>query len=763
MLRPNKDLEKIFESAVSIAAEYNHEYITLEHFLYSMILNDSFNELLTKFGADVENLTHDLEKYIASDLQEIVNPDVDRPKKTITVDRVLNRAFSHVLIDGRNVIEPIDCFISIFSEKKSYANYFIKKANIDRDKFLDYIEKEIPKEDIDDSDTEIRINNQGEKILNQYCVNLTAKAKSKKIDPVIGRDKEIEDVILALARRNKSNVMLIGDPGVGKSAIVEGIARRMVEGKVPGFIKDYQLYNLDISSMLAGSKYRGDFEERLKAVINVVEKKKNIILFIDEAHMMSGAGATSGGTNDMSNMLKPALGKGIVKVIAATTWEEFRKHFEKDRALMRRFQRVVVDEPDEKTAINIIKGIKKYYERHHKVKITNRAIKDAVSYSIKYISDKKLPDKALDLIDCASARFKLRDEENGIVDRDEILFEVARIANIPLENINSKENVNLESLEKTLRKNIYGQDDAIESLLNKVFIAQAGLKSFNRPVGNFLFVGPTGVGKTEVAKQLASGLGVSLVRFDMSEFQEKHSIAKFIGSPPGYIGFDDNAGQLITQLQEHPNCVLLLDEVEKAHPDVLLVLLQLMDNGFVTGSNGKKADGRNAIVIMTSNLGASDAEKNSIGFSKLEREGDFNDAVSGFFAPEFRNRLDAVIKFGKLSKESIVKIVDKFVSDLNLLVKDKNIYIKLTSEVIDHIIEKGYNSKMGARPLQRTIDDLIKLPLSKEILFGKLTNGGVVKAVFENGSVKFNIVEVLSANNISSEEEKNEDTSVEPE
>lgn len=763
MLRPNKDLEKIFEYAVSIAAEHSHEYITLEHFLYSMILNESFNELLTKFGADIENLTHDLKKYIAGDLQEIINPEIDRPKKTITVDRVLNRAFSHVLIDGRSVIEPVDCFISIFSEKKSYANYFIKKANIDRDKFLDYIEKEIPKEDIDDSDTEIRINNQGEKILNQYCINLTAKAKAKKIDPVIGRDKEIEDVILALARRNKSNVMLIGDPGVGKSAIVEGIARRIVEGKVPNFIKDHQLYNLDISAMLAGSKYRGDFEERLKAVINVVEKKKNIILFIDEAHMMSGAGAAGGGTNDMSNMLKPALGKGIVKVIAATTWEEFRKHFEKDRALMRRFQRVVIDEPDEKTSINIIKGIKKYYERHHKVKITNRAIKDAVSYSIKYMSDKKLPDKALDLIDCAAARFKLRDEENGIVDRDEILFELARIANIPLENINSKENINLETLEKTLRKNIYGQDDAITSLLNKVFIAQAGLKSFNRPVGNFLFVGTTGVGKTEVAKQLASGLGITLIRFDMSEFQEKHSIAKFIGSPPGYIGFDDNAGQLITQLQEHPNCVLLLDEVEKAHPDVLLVLLQLMDNGFVTGSNGKKADGRNAIIIMTSNLGASDAEKNAIGFSKLENDGDFNGAVNSFFAPEFRNRLDAVIKFGKLSKESIVKIVNKFISDLNLLVKDKNIYIKLADEVVDYIIEKGYNSKMGARPLQRTIDDLIKLPLSKEILFGKLTNGGVVEATFDNGIIKFNIVEVLSTNVATTEEEKNEDTATESE
>lgn len=761
MLRPNKALETIFESAVSLATEHSHEYITLEHFLYSMIKNQSFNELLTKFGADIESLTHNLEKYIQDDLQEIINPDIERPKKTITVDRVLNRAFSHVLIDGRNVIEPIDCFISIFSEKKSYANYFIKKANIDRDKFLSYVEKELPKDDTDeDTESDIRVNAQNEKILNQYCVNLTARAKAKKIDPVIGREKEIEEVSLALARKNKSNVMLIGDPGVGKSAIVEGMARKIIEGNVPNFIKDHQLYSLDISAMLAGSKYRGDFEERLKSVVEIIEKRKNIILFIDEAHMMSGAGAANGGTNDMANMLKPALGKGTIKVIAATTWEEYRKHFEKDRALMRRFQRVVVDEPTAETAIDILKGVKKYYERHHKVKITNRAIKDAVNYSIKYISDKKLPDKALDLIDCAAARFRLRDEENGIVDHDEIVFEVAKIANIPLEQISSKENTNLENLEKNLRDKIFGQDDAITALLDKVFIAQAGLKSFNKPVGNFLFVGPTGVGKTEAAKQLADGLGVKLVRFDMSEFQEKHSVAKFIGAPPGYIGFDDNAGQLITRLQENPNCVLLLDEVEKAHPDVLLVLLQLMDNGFITGSNGKRADGRNAIIIMTSNLGAGDAEKNSIGFSALEKSGDFSDAVNAFFAPEFRNRLDGVIRFGKLSKENIVKIVNKFIADLNLLVKEKNIYIKLSEPVVDYIIDKGYNSKMGARPLQRTIDNLIKLPLSKEILFGKLTNGGIVEVNLEDNSITFNVVEVLTTAKPKSEE-KNEDTEIE--
>jgi ATP-dependent Clp protease ATP-binding subunit ClpA len=537
--------------------------------------------------------------------------------------------------------------------------------------------------------------------------------------------------------------MLIGDPGVGKTAIAEGLARKIVEGSVPKFIQDHTVYNLDISAILAGSKYRGDFEERLKAIIGAIEKKGKCILFIDEAHMMSGAGSASGSSNDMANMLKPALSKGTLKVIASTTWEEYRKHFEKDRALMRRFQRVIVDEPNEATTIKILKGLKKYYEKHHSVKITNQAIIDAVTYSVKYMSDKKLPDKAIDLIDCACARFKVKDEENGVVDHDEILFEVAKIANLPVEQIGAKEGSNIAGLEKNLRSKVFGQESAIESLLDKIFIAQAGLKAVNKPIGSFLFVGPTGVGKTEVAKQLASNMSVKLVRFDMSEFQEKHSVSKFIGAPPGYVGFDDNAGQLITNLQEHPNCILLLDEVEKAHPDVLTVMLQLMDNGFITGSNGKKADGRNAIIIMTSNLGAIDAEKNSVGFGSLERDSDPKDAVNKFFAPEFRNRLDGIVKFGKLDQVNMIKIVKKFIDELNALVKDKNIHIKPNAEAVEYLISKGFNSKMGARPLQRTIDEYIKKPLSKEILFGKLTNGGVVDVIVEKDKLKLVIVDVL--------------------
>jgi ATP-dependent Clp protease ATP-binding subunit ClpA len=741
VLEPNKDLETIFERAVTIAAKHNHEYITLEHFLYSLIIDKKFNELLTNYGAEIKDLKENLEKFLQEELKDIALPAPGKPKKTHTVDRMLNRAFTQVLFSGRNLIEPIDCFISLFSEKKSHAIYFMKMAKIEKEKFIDFIQREAST--VDDDETEEVNNRQLEKLIVQFCTNLSARAKAKKIDPVIGREKEIEDVNLVLARRQKSNVMLIGDPGVGKTAIAEGIARRIVEGTVPNFIKDHTVYSLDISAMLAGSKYRGDFEERLKMVISALERKKNCILFIDEAHMMSGAGAVSGGSNDMSNMLKPALGKGTIKVIASTTWEEFRKHFEKDRALMRRFQRVVVNEPDEATAIKIIAGLKKYYEKHHGVKITKQAVIDAVKYSIKYMSDKKLPDKAIDLIDCASARFKLRDEETGVVDHDEIVFEVAKITGLPLDQIAAKENKNLKDLDKNLRQKVFGQENAIEILLDKIFIAQAGLKSINKPVGSFLFVGPTGVGKTEVAKQLSVNMSVELVRFDMSEFQEQHSVAKFIGAPPGYVGFEDNAGQLVTKLQEHPNCVLLLDEVEKAHPSVLTVLLQLMDNGFVTGSNGKKADGRNAIIIMTSNLGAADAEKNAVGFGSLERDGDPKDAVNKFFAPEFRNRLDGIIKFSKLDQQTMIKVVKKFVDELNSLLKDKNVHVRPNVDAVEFLIKKGFDSKMGARPLQRIIDDLIKKPLSKEILFGKLTSGGVVEIGVTDSTLTFKFIDVL--------------------
>jgi ATP-dependent Clp protease ATP-binding subunit ClpA len=742
MLEPNSELESVFERAIKLAIKNKHEYITIEHFLYSLILEPKFEKTLLDFGADIDILKQSLEDYIAKDLNDITVIDLNsRPKKTQTTERMLNRAFTQVLFSGRTNIEPVDCFISIFSEKKSHAAFFLKNAKIDKDKFLEFYNNEAV-ESTETANDEQTSNNL-ERMLVQFCANLNNKVKQKKVDPVIGREKEIEEIQLVLARRSKSNVMMIGEPGVGKTAIAEGLARKIVEGSVPKFIKDHTVYSLDIGSMLAGSKYRGDFEERLKMVITALEKKKNCIVFIDEAHMMSGAGAVGGSSNDMANMLKPALGKGTLKVIASTTWEEYRKHFEKDRALMRRFQRVVIDEPSEALSIKIVKGLKKYYEKHHGVKITNQAIIDSVKYSIKYMTDKKLPDKAIDLIDCACARFKIRDEEGGTVDHDEIVFEVAKAANLSLEQVASKENKNLKDLDKNMRGKVFGQDKAIEILLDKIFIAQAGLKSLNKPIGSFLFTGPTGCGKTETAKVLAAQMGVQLVRFDMSEFQERHSVAKFIGAPPGYVGFEDNAGQLITKLQEHPNCILLLDEIEKAHPDVSNVLLGLMDNGFVTGSNGKTADGRNAIIIMTSNLGAADAERNSVGFSSLERDDDNKDAINSFFKPEFRNRLDGIIKFGKLDQTTMIKIVKKFIDELNAQIKDKNVFIKPNVEAVELLIKKGFNKKMGARPLQRTIDEYIKKPLSKEILFGKLTNGGVVEIGVDSSTFTINIIEVL--------------------
>jgi len=763
MLEPDKDLEAVFEKTIELALDNFHEYITLEHFLCNLIQDSKIKKLLEDFGADYNYLSDALKNYVTKELDTIKNQELDfKPKKTASMERMLNRAFTSVLFSGRTRIQPIDCLMSFFHEKKSHALYFLRQAKIEKDKFTDFLNNASETEEEQDQQAAENANErQLEKIITQYCTNISNKVRRKEIDPVIGREKELEEITLVLARRNKSNVMMLGDPGVGKTAIAEGLARKIEDNAVPKFIQGFTVYTLDISGMLAGSKYRGDFEERLKMVITSLEKKKKCILFIDEAHMMSGAGSASGNSNDMANMLKPALGKGTLKVIASTTWEEYRKHFEKDRALMRRFQKVVIDEPDEAMAIKILNGIKKYYEKHHNVKITKQAIIDAVKYSSKYITDRKLPDKAIDLIDCAGARFKIKDEPTGIIDKEEIIFEVSKITGLALDTLSNKENKNLKNLDKNLKGKIFGQDAAINIMLDKIYISQAGLKSLNKPIGNFLFVGPTGVGKTEVARQLASGMNVELIRFDMSEYQERHAVAKFIGSPPGYVGYDDNAGLLITKLQEHPTAILLFDEVEKAHPDVLTVLLQLMDNGFVTGSNGKKADGRNSIIIMTSNLGASDAERNAVGFGSLERDGDVKDAVNKFFAPEFRNRLDGIIRFDKLDQANIVKIVKKFIDELNAQVKDKNIHIKLSNEAVLHLIDKGFDRKMGARPLQRTIDDLIKKPLSKEILFGQLQNGGLVNIDFVDEKLIFNIVDPLASNLLKYQPTKEVESSLE--
>jgi ATP-dependent Clp protease ATP-binding subunit ClpA len=538
-----------------------------------------------------------------------------------------------------------------------------------------------------------------------------------------------------------------GDPGVGKTAIAEGIARKIHEGKVPKFIKDHQVYTLDISALLAGSKYRGDFEERVKAVLAALEKKGKIILFIDEAHMMNGAGAANGSSNDMANMLKPILTKGVLKLIASTTWEEYRKHFESDRALMRRFQRVTIEEPAPDMAVKILKGLKKYYEQHHNVKISDAAIEQAVKLSVKYMADKKLPDKAIDIIDCACARYKLKDDEGmegvaQIVDIEQVTYELSKMINMPLETVAQKESKNLADLDTQMKGVVYGQDRAVETLLDKVFVSQAGMKSPNKPIGSFLFLGPTGCGKTETAKQLADKMGMQLIRFDMGEYQEKHSVARLIGAPPGYVGYEDNAGMLITKLQETPNSILLLDEIEKAHPDVSNILLAFMDNGFVTGSNGKVADGRNTILIMTSNLGAADNELNTIGFGELERDGEDDKAIKKHFSPEFRNRLDAVIKFSKLSGDTVIQIVKKFVTELNSQLKDKGIEIVVNAKATRWLADRGYDKKMGARPLARIIDNEIKSPLSRRVLFGDLVDGGRVTVDIVDDKLDFTVTEI---------------------
>ena len=741
MVEPSKELQLVFDKVVKDATKLRHEYVTLEHLLYAMLCENNFCDIVKGFGTDIEFIKKNLENYLKTKLDNILveKGKEYKPVKTQTVERVLNRAFTQVLFSMRNVIEISDVFLSILSEKKSYAYFITQQAGVNKQQFSDYISTEFDRHDDDDTQENVGIAN---KALREFTTDLNAAVKANKIDPIIGRNEELEQVALALGRRSKSNVLMVGEPGVGKTAIAEGLAFNIVNGNVPDFLVEYNVYTLDIGSMLAGSKYRGDFEERFKLVLQALQKKGKTIMFIDEAHMISGAGASgSNSSNDMANMLKPALTKGNLKVVASTTWEEYRKYFEKDRALMRRFQRVSIDEPSEENTIKILQGIKGYYETYHDTTITEEAIKAAVKLSVKYQTEKKLPDKAIDLIDVACSRFKVNNQiENKIVNEENIQFELAKMINLPEEQVKERESENLANLEHNLKNVVYGQDQAIEDIVDKILVAQAGLKSENKPVGSFVFMGPTGVGKTELSKQLAAQLGVKLVRFDMSEFQEKHSVSKLIGSPPGYVGFEEDAGQLIIKLQENPNCVLLLDEIEKAHPDVSTILLQIMDNGRVTGSNGKEADARNCTLILTTNLGAQEAEKNAIGFGE-DLDKDYEDTdFKKYFPPEFRNRLDGVITFGKLDKPVMMKIVGKFLLELKQQVKEKDIAIEITDEALDYLVDKGFNPKMGARPLQRVIDNQIKRPLSRKMLFGDLKNGGSVTIDYRNNEIQLDCV-----------------------
>jgi len=727
MVEPSDNLQAVFEQAIETAKKLHHEYLTIEHLLFAMLAEDGFHNTITGFGANPDELKTELADYLYNKCQEITIQDVVvKPKKTQAVERVLNRAFTQTLFNGRQRIEPTDVFLAMIGEKRSWANYYIQKANIDKDKFADYINNTV--EEVGEDGPQ---DNQGERALAAFTSNLNDMVVKKKVDPVIGRIDELENIALALGRRSKNNVILVGDPGVGKTAIAEGLAYNIVNGAVPDFLKDYKVYSLDISAMLAGSKYRGDFEERFKHVIKALQKKGKTVLFIDEAHMISGAGSAGNSSNDLANMMKPALSKGNIKVVASTTWEEYRKHFEKDRALMRRFQRITVDEPTQAMTVSILQGIKKYYETFHSVKIRNDAIHAAVKLSVKYQTDKKLPDKAIDLIDVACSRFNLKLSDERVIGEREIQYELAKMIQMPEEKVMETESSNLATLQESLQLEIYGQDVAITEIVDKIIVAQAGLKSENKPIGSFVFMGPTGTGKTETAKSLAKNLGVKLLRYDMSEYQEKHSISKLIGSPPGYVGFEENAGLLITQIQEAPNAILLLDEIEKSHPDVMTVLLQIMDNGVITGSNGKRADCRNLILILTTNAGAESAEKNAIGFGAQEK--DYSDKdLKKFLTPEFRNRLDGIVTFNKLTKETMTKIVIKFIDELRAQVKDKGIKVKIDKESTNWLIAKGFDTKMGARPLQRVIDKEIKRSLAKHMLFGDLKNGGILAITVEN-------------------------------
>jgi len=745
MVEPSKELQLVFDKSIKDAQKLQHEYVTLEHLLYGMFCEEKFVNVMTMYGANVDYIKTNLEHHLKTQCNDIkIDTTKHKPKKTATVERVLNRSFTQVLFAGRNFIELTDVLLSILSEKKSISSYYLEKGDVEKQKFADFINNDLdePEEEQEEMSGEAR------KALRAFTTNLNDQVKRGKVDPIIGRGEELERLALALGRRAKNNVLMVGDPGVGKTAIAEGLAYNIEQGTVPEFLKEYKVYNLDIGAMLAGSKYRGDFEERFKLVLQALTKQGKTIMFVDEAHMMSGAGAGgSGNSNDLANMLKPALTKGDLKVVASTTWEEYRKYFEKDRALMRRFQRVTIGEPSKETTTEILQGIKKYYEEYHGTTITQEAIAAAVKLSVKYQSDKKLPDKAIDLIDVACSRFKVNNVVDGekIVGEEEIQFELAKMLDLPTEQVAERETSNLANLETNIKKVVYGQDTAIESIVDKILVSQAGLKPDDKPVGAFVFMGPTGTGKTETAKALADQLGVKLVRIDMSEYMEKHSVSKLIGSPPGYVGHEENAGILITKLQESPNCVLLLDEIEKAHPDVSQILLQVMDNGKLTGSNGKEADARNCTLILTTNLGAKDAEKNTIGFGGDDTEHVYEDkALKKFFSPEFRNRLDGVITFASLGKPVMMKIVGKFLVELKDMVKDKGIDIVVTDEALDYLVDQGFDPKMGARPLQRVIDKDIKRPLSKEILFGSLKNGGSVTVDVKDNNIVLNSHETVA-------------------
>lgn len=745
MINANPEIEVIVNDATANAKAQYHEYVTLEHLALALVSYKPFNQLLADFGADVVGLQKDLTDYLIAQVNLVSkNSAYDAPRRTHALERVFNRAFTQVLFSGRSSMQIVDVFLSISAENNSHAQYFYTKYGLDKQSLITFYQKNYNEAKGGKS----AMGQKADSILEEYCTNLNEKASEGKIDPVIGRDAELEEITEVLAKRNKSNVLFVGDPGVGKTAICEGLALAIVEGHVPLYLKDYTVYNLDIGSLLAGSKYRGEFEEKLKDVLKALDQKGKTILFIDEAHQMRGAGAGSGSSVDFANMIKPALQKGNIKVIASTTWEEYTQSFEKDRALMRRFYRMTVTEPTPEVAKDILRGLRSHFEKFHKGTIDDSAIDAAVDLSVRYQTDKKLPDKAIDLIDTACAKLRIRNVPY-VLDRSHIIDALSKFTKIPADQIGAEHTVSsLDGLESNIREHLFGQDQAIDEVLEKIYVARAGLKAINKPIGSFLFMGPTGCGKTELAKLLSINLNLKLLRFDMGEYQEKHSVAKLIGAPPGYVGFDDSnigGGMLVSEIEKNPNAILLFDEIEKAHPDVTNILLSLMDEGLVTASNGKKADARNTIIILTSNLGASENEKNAIGFGRdMKRTGEDDKAMKEFFKPEFRNRLDGICKFNSLDHDNIAKVVHKFVGELNDLLTDRHLKVSLSENALEYLIKEGFDPKMGARPMARKINTFIKVPLSKKILFEKIPNGSLITIDAVDGVATFVVVSPIA-------------------
>jgi len=751
-------LEQAIHAALALANARRHEFATLEHLLLALVDEPDASRVLKACSVDTEELRTTLVEFIDDDLANLVT-DIDGSEAvpTAAFQRVIQRAAIHVQSSGRTEVTGANVLVAIFAERESNAAYFLQEQDMTRYDAVNFIAHGVAKNpafgesrpitgatEVDDDGAEKHVETEaveaGDSALAKYCVDLNEKARRGDVDPLIGRDSEVERCIQVLCRRRKNNPILVGDPGVGKTAIAEGLAHKIVGGSTPKVLSGTTIYALDMGALLAGTRYRGDFEERLKAVVTELEKHPDAVLFIDEIHTVIGAGATSGGAMDASNLLKPALQGGKLRCMGSTTYKEYRQHFEKDRALSRRFQKIDVSEPTVEDAIKILTGLKPYFETHHSVKYTHDAIRSAVDLSSRYINDRKLPDKAIDVIDEAGAAQHLvaaskRRKSIGVKEIENV---VAKIARIPPKNVSKNDAEVLKDLEGALKRVVFGQDDAIVALSSAIKLARAGLREPEKPIGNYLFAGPTGVGKTEVARQLADTLGVELLRFDMSEYMEKHAVSRLIGAPPGYVGFDQG-GLLTDGVDQHPHCVLLLDEIEKAHPDVFNILLQVMDHGTLTDHNGRSVDFRNVVLIMTSNAGATEQAKSAVGFGRDRREGEDTAAIERTFTPEFRNRLDAVISFGALPQEVILKVVEKFVLQLEAQLMDRDVTIELTDEAAKWLAEKGYDDRMGARPLGRVIQEHIKKPLAEELLFGRLAKGGTVRVGVQDDKITLDV------------------------